>query len=101
MKAASILKLNTSLRRMLLAVQCLLSLSVGQSFTPNHPDVVERNARYLARLYHEANIKEPPIMEWTFLTNVMQAYTGNKENSVFACGLYGIQTAHVLDSLPS
>ena len=86
---------------MLLAVQCLLSLSVGQSFTPNHPDVVERNARYLARLYHEANIKEPPIMEWTFLTNVMQAYTGNKENSVFACGLYGIQTAHVLDSLPS
>ena len=41
--------------------------------------MVERNARYFARLYHEAKVKEPPIMEWTFLANVMQAYTGNKE----------------------
>ena len=57
----------------------LVSCAEPLKITPNHPDVVERNARYLARLYHEAHIKEPPIMEWTFLANVMQAYTGNKE----------------------
>ena len=57
----------------------LVSWAEPLKITPNHPDVVERNARYLARLYHEANIKEPPIMEWTLLASVMQAYTGNKE----------------------
>ena len=57
----------------------LVSWAEPLKIAPNHPDVVERNARYLARLYHEANIKEPPIMEWTLLANVMQAYTGNKE----------------------
>ena len=57
----------------------LVSWAEPLKITPNHPDVVERNARYLARLYHEANIKEPPILEWTLLANVMQAYTGNKE----------------------
>ena len=57
----------------------LVSWAEPLKITPNHPDVVERNARYLARLYHEANIKEPPIMEWAFLANVTQAYTGNKE----------------------
>ena len=57
----------------------LVSWAEPLKITPNHPDVVERNARYLGRLYHEAHIKEPPIMEWTFLANVMQAYTGNKE----------------------
>ena len=57
----------------------LVSWAEPLKITPNHPDVVERNARYLARLYHEAIIKEPPVMEWTFLANVMQAYTGNKE----------------------
>ena len=57
----------------------LVSWAEPLKITPNHPNVVERNARYLARLYHEAQIKEPPIMEWTFLANVMQAYTGNKE----------------------
>ena len=56
----------------------LVSWAEPLKITPNHPDVVERNARYLARLYHEAHIKEPPIREWTFLANVMQAYTGNK-----------------------
>ena len=55
--------------------------------TPNHPDKVERNARYLARLYHEDHIKAPPIMEWAFLANIMQAYTGIKETlfSYAAC----------------
>ena len=57
----------------------LVSWAEPLKITPNHPDVVERNARYLARLYHEAQIKEPPIMEWTSLANVMQAYTGNRE----------------------
>ena len=60
----------------------LVSWAEPLKITPNHPDVVERNARsarYLARLYHEANIKEPPTMEWTFLANVMQAYAGHKE----------------------
>ena len=57
----------------------LVSWAEPLKITPNHPGVVERNARYLARLYHEAKVKEPPIMEWTFLANVMQAYTGNKE----------------------
>eukprot|EP00439_Symbiodinium_sp_Y106_P057252 s1078_g8.t1 len=57
----------------------LVSWAEPLKITPNHPDVVERNARYLARLDHEANIKEPPIMEWTFLANMMQAYTGNNE----------------------
>ena len=71
MRAASIWKLSISSREMPSAVPLKI--------TPNHPDVVERNARYLARLYHEAHIKEPPIMEWTFLANVMQAYTGDKE----------------------
>ena len=55
--------------------------------TPNYPDKVERNARYLARLYHEDHIKAPPIMEWAFLANVMQAYIGIKETlfSYAAC----------------
>ena len=44
----------------------LVSWAEPLKITPNHPDVVERNARYLTRLYHEANIKEPPIMELTF-----------------------------------
>ena len=57
----------------------LVSWAEPLKITPNHPDVIERNARYLTRLYHKANIKEPPIMEWTLLANVMQAYTGNKE----------------------
>ncbi|CAE7837912.1 ATG26 [Symbiodinium necroappetens] len=57
----------------------LVSWSEPLKVTANHPDVVERNARYLGRLYHEAKIKEPPIMEWTFLANAMQAYTGDKE----------------------
>ena len=57
----------------------LVSWSEPLKITANHPDVVERNARYLGRLYHAAKVKEPPIMEWTFLANVMQAYTGNKE----------------------
>ena len=57
----------------------LVSWGEPLKITPNHPDVVERNARYLARLYHEANIKEPPILEWTLLANVMQAYTRNKD----------------------
>ncbi|CAE7323111.1 ATG26 [Symbiodinium microadriaticum] len=56
----------------------LVSWSEPLKVTANHPDVVERNARYLGRLYHEAKIKEPPIMEWTFLANAMQAYTGDK-----------------------
>ena len=80
----------------------LASWAEPLKITPNHPDVVERNARYLARFYHEAQIKEPPIMEWTFLANVMQAYTYRQQrNSVFARSLHGIQTAHVLDPLPS
>ena len=58
----------------------LVSWAEPLKITPNHPDVAERKARYLARLYHEAHIKEPPIMEWTFLAKVMQAYTGNKES---------------------
>ena len=45
----------------------------------NHPDVVERNARILGRLYHEAEIHEPPVMEWTFIANLMQSFTGDKE----------------------
>ncbi|CAE7361778.1 AMY1.1 [Symbiodinium microadriaticum] len=53
----------------------LVSWSEPLKITANHPDVVERNARYFGRLYHEAKVKEPPIMEWTFLANVMQAYT--------------------------
>ena len=57
----------------------LVSWAEPLKIAPNHPGVVERNAGYLARLYHEANIGEPPIMEWTLLANVMQAYTGNKE----------------------
>ena len=57
----------------------LVSWAEPLKITPNHPDVVERNARYLARLYREAKVKEPPIMEWTFLANMMQEYTGNKE----------------------
>ena len=57
----------------------LVSWSEPLKITANHPDVVERNARYLGRLYHEAKVKEPPIMEWTFLANAMQAYTGDKE----------------------
>ena len=56
----------------------LVSWTEPLKITPNHPDVVERSARYLARLYHEARVKEPPVMEWTFLANVMQAYTGTK-----------------------
>ena len=60
----------------------LVSWSEPLKITPNHPDVVERNDRHLGRLYHEAKVKEPPIMEWTFLANVMQAYTGNKEHLV-------------------
>eukprot|EP00439_Symbiodinium_sp_Y106_P055867 s1132_g7.t2 len=62
----------------------LASWAEPLKITPNHPDVVERNARYLARLYHEAQIKEPPIMEWTFLANVMQAYTGNNNQTLFS-----------------
>eukprot|EP00439_Symbiodinium_sp_Y106_P052532 s2380_g7.t1 len=50
----------------------LVSWAEPLKITPNHPDVVERNARYLARLYREAKVKEPPIMEWTFLANMMQ-----------------------------
>ncbi|CAE7809442.1 unnamed protein product, partial [Symbiodinium sp. KB8] len=57
----------------------LVSWSEPLKITANHPDVVERNARYLGRLYHEAKVKEPPVMEWTFLANATQAYTGNKE----------------------
>ncbi|CAE7638677.1 unnamed protein product [Symbiodinium necroappetens] len=57
----------------------LVTWSEPLKITANHTDVVERNARYLGRLYHEAKVKEPPVMEWTFLANVMQAYTGNKE----------------------
>ena len=57
----------------------LVSWSEPLTITPNHPDVVERNARYVGCLYHEAEIKQPPIQGWTFLANLMQAYTGNKE----------------------
>ena len=60
----------------------LVSWAEPSKITPNHPDVVERNARsarFLGRLYHETKVKEPPVKEWMFLANVMQAYTGNKE----------------------
>ncbi|CAE7847032.1 unnamed protein product [Symbiodinium necroappetens] len=57
----------------------LVSWSEPLKITANHPDVVERNARYLGRLYHEAKVKEPPVMEWTFWASAMQAYTGDKE----------------------
>ena len=90
---------------MLLEVRCLLSLFKLVSWTeplkitPNHPDVVERSARYLARLYHEARVKEPPVMEWTFLANVMQASTGDKETlfSHVAC----MERKQHMDSVPS
>ena len=72
----------------------LVSWAEPLKITPNHPDVVERNARYLARLYHEAQIKEPPIMEWTFLANVMQAYTGNKE-TLFSPAAYMKSKQHM------
>ena len=34
----------------------LVSWSEPLKITANHPDVVERNARYLGRLYHEAKV---------------------------------------------
>ena len=43
----------------------LVSWAEPLKIMPNHPDVVERNARYPASIgpYREAQIKEPPIME--------------------------------------
>ena len=41
----------------------LVSWAEPLKITPNHPDVVERNARYPARLYHEAQIKS--LRSWS------------------------------------
>ena len=57
----------------------LISWSEPLTVTPNHPDVVERSVRILRRLCHEAGVHEPPVMEWRFNTNLMQSFTGDKE----------------------
>ncbi|CAE7846630.1 Nek1, partial [Symbiodinium necroappetens] len=57
----------------------LVSWAEPLKITPFPVDVVERNARILHDLYQSSRVHLPPQMEWMFLANLIQPYTGPVE----------------------
>ncbi|CAE7248625.1 Nek1, partial [Symbiodinium sp. CCMP2456] len=57
----------------------LVSWTEPLKITPFPVDVVERNARILQDLHQSSRVHLPPQMEWMFLANLIQQYTGPAE----------------------
>ncbi|CAE7560395.1 unnamed protein product, partial [Symbiodinium necroappetens] len=57
----------------------LVSWAEPLKLTPVPVDLVERNAKILKDLYQSARVHLPPQMEWMFLANLIQQYTGPVE----------------------
>ncbi|CAE7275900.1 hypothetical protein AK812_SmicGene29690 [Symbiodinium microadriaticum] len=58
----------------------LVSWADPLKLTPVPVDLVERNAKILKDLYQSAGVHLPPQMEWMFLANLIQQYTGSVED---------------------